>query len=97
MRKDFDGAREIVGDGVLEFFAPARSVGSEATAGSKINRRHIETGVETAAAVEADFLRIEFIEIVKDAADGETLIVVELLIEDAERDAAGVEHEVLAN
>src|SRR5882724_596300 len=95
--EDFNGAREVVCDSVLEFFSPARSVGRETAASGEINRRHVKACVETSAAVEADLLRIEFVEIMEDAADGETFVVVELLIKEAERNSAGVEHEILAD
>src|SRR5215467_14436072 len=95
VREDFNGTREIVGDSVLELLAPARSVGRKTTAGREVDRRHVKARIETATAIEANFLGIRFIEIVKDAADGEAFVIVELLIENAEGDAAGVEHEVL--
>src|SRR5262249_43915663 len=94
---DLDRAREIVGEGVLELLAPTRTIGRQAAARSKVDGRHIEASIETTAAIEADLLRVEFIEIVKDAADGEAFVVVELLVENAERDAAGVQHQVFAN
>src|SRR5262249_18763265 len=72
VREDFNGARKIVRDGVLDLLAPARSAGRKTTAGGEVNRGHVKARIETAAAIEANFLRIGFIEIVKDAADGKT-------------------------
>ena len=94
--KNFKAAGKIVGECCLELLTPARSSSREG-AERKSDGRHIESGIESAAAVEADFLCVEFVEIVKDAADGETFVVVELLIEKPERNAAGVEHEILAD
>src|SRR5882757_1036084 len=95
--EDFNRAREVVRNGVLEFLAPARSVGRETAAGSEVNRRHVKACVEAAAAVKTDFLRIELVEIMEYATHGETFVVVELLIKEAERNSAGVEHEILAD
>src|SRR6266403_3530249 len=97
VREDLDGAREVMGDGVLEFFAPARRIRRQAATSGEIDRGHIKARVETPAAVEADSLRIEFVEIVEDAADSESFVVVQLFIENTERNSTGVEHEILAD
>src|SRR5208282_66102 len=89
--KNLDGPRKIMAQNTLETFAPSRRAGREATQG-ETNRRHVETGVETAAAVEAYFIGIEFVEIVEDAADGKTFVVVQWMLEDAYRECAAVEH-----
>jgi len=65
---------------VLEFFAPARRIRRQAATSGEIDRGHIKARVETPAAVEADSLRIEFVEIVEDAADSESFVVVQLFI-----------------
>ena len=60
---------------------PQRGVPGGRAAERETDRRDIEARVETTAAVEADFLRIEFVKIMKDAADGESLVVVERMLE----------------
>src|SRR5256885_5037436 len=45
--EDFNCAREVVRNSVLEFFAPARSVRRETAASSEIDGRHVEARVET--------------------------------------------------
>src|SRR5437016_4945252 len=66
VREDFNGAREVMGDGVLEFLSPARRVRRKALAGGKANGGHVKAGVKASPAVKADFLGIEFVEIVED-------------------------------
>src|SRR5271170_5749625 len=73
--KNLDAAREIVAQNIFETFAPARGARRE-TAEGEGDRRHIEARVESAAAVEPDFIGVEFVKIVEDAADGEALVVV---------------------
>src|SRR5580704_15259914 len=65
--EDFDGAREIVAQNIFKPFAPTRTARRKATQG-EINRRHVEACVEPAAAVEADFIGIEFVKIVQNSA-----------------------------
>src|ERR1051325_10440852 len=90
VREDFNCASEVVGDGVLEFLSPTRRVRRKSLAGGKANGGHVKAGVKASPAVKADFLRIEFVEIVEDAADGEAFVVIQLLVENAERNSAGV-------
>jgi len=59
--------------------------------------RKIETRVNSATAVETDFLRVEFVKVMKDAADREAFVVVERFVENAHRNATAIEHEILAN
>ena len=76
---------------------PQRGEPGGKSAKTESDRGHVKTGVESAAAVEADFLRVEFVEIVKDAADGVALVVVGLLFKNADGDRAGVEHQIFAD
>src|SRR5207244_7614004 len=92
----FKSTSEIVGKSSLELFSPARSSGRQ-SAQSKSDRRHVEAGVETAAAVEADLVGVELVEIVQDAADGKAFVIVELFVENADGNGAGVKHQILAD
>src|ERR1700730_2197180 len=96
MAKNLHGAREIVAQNILEALAPSRRAWRKAAQG-EADGRHIETGVETAAAVETDFVGIEFVKIVENAADCETFVVVERMFEYAHGHGAAVEHEMLAD
>src|SRR5882724_1363234 len=96
MAEHFKSTSEIVGKSSLELFSPARSSGRQ-SAQSKSDRRHVEAGVETAAAVEADLVGVELVEIVQDAADGKAFVIVELFVENADGNGAGVKHQILAD
>ena len=63
---------------------PQRGVSGRETAESETDRSHVEARVESAAAVETNFIGIEFVEIVEDAADGEAFVIVERLLEDGQ-------------
>jgi len=60
----------------LNFFCPSAAYQAAGRHHGEIDRGHIKARVETPAAVEADSLRIEFVEIVEDAADSESFVVV---------------------
>src|SRR4029077_5724387 len=90
------GAIEIVGQSILEAFAPGGRAWRQ-TADGKANRRNVEARVNAAAAVEADLLRIQFVKIVEQTADRKPLVIVEGLLENGVGDAAAVEHEIFAN
>src|SRR5260370_10429009 len=92
---NFKSARPIVRERRLEIFSPAWRAGRK-TADAKSNRRQVKAGIQAAATVKADFLRVEFIKIVQDAADCVALVVVGLLFEKTERNGSGVEHQFFA-
>src|SRR6266436_6334819 len=79
--------------GGLEVLAPARRSRRQA-AESKTDGREIEPRIQPTPAVEPDFSRIEFVEIVQHSADGETFVVVERMLELADDHATAVEHQV---
>src|SRR5580704_5483212 len=94
--KDLAGAREVVAQDFLERLAPAGRAGREAAQGETY-RRHVETRVEAAAAMEANFIGVQLVKIVEDAADGEAFVIVERLFKYGRRDAAAVEHQIFAD
>src|SRR5271167_1310146 len=47
--------------------------------------------------MEADFIGVEFVKIVEDAADGKALVIVQRMLEDADGKRAAVEHQMLAD
>src|SRR5258708_19499675 len=57
----------------------------------------IKSACELLPAVKADFLRVQFIKIVQDAADGVAFVVVGLLFKNTDRDGVAVEHQILAD
>src|SRR5439155_23979097 len=87
---------EILRQRRLEVFSPARCSGRKPTE-SKTDWREIEPRIQPASAVEADFLRIEFIEIVQHAAYRIAFVVVERVLELAGHNAAAVEHQIFAD
>src|ERR1700674_108701 len=93
MTKNFHGAVKIVRQCSLKVLSPAWSSGREA-AESKVDRREIESSIKPASAIEADFLRIEFVEIVQHAADGKALIVVQRMLELTGDNTTAVQHQV---
>src|SRR6267143_3064546 len=95
-RMNHHGASEIVAKGGFELLAPARRFRREAFE-SKKDRRAIKSRVQTATAVEADFLRVEFVEVMQDAADGEALVIIQGMVEEASGDSVAIEHQILAN
>src|SRR5271154_3144432 len=94
--KDFDRAGEVIAEDFFETFPPARSARRKSAKG-KADRRHVEARVEAAAAVEANFIGIEFVKIVEDTADGKTFVVVEGMLENTDGKRAAVKHQVLAD
>src|SRR5207244_7136938 len=80
MAENFHGAVEILRQRRLEVFSPARCSGRKPTE-SKTDWREIEPRIQPASAVEADFLRIEFIEIVQHAGYRIAFVVVEMVLE----------------
>src|SRR5580704_12320021 len=94
--KDLAGAREVVAQDFLERLAPAGRAGREAAQGETY-RRHVETRVQAAAAVEANFVGVQLVKIVEDAADGEAFVIVERLFKYSRGNAAAVEHQILAD
>src|SRR5438034_868938 len=96
MAEDFHGAVEIVREGGLEVLAPAWHPGGQ-TSESKTDGREIEASIKPAPSIEADFLWIELIEIVQDAADGEALVIVERILELTGDHATTVEHQVFSD
>src|SRR5215475_5159555 len=94
--ENFHGPREIVRQGSLEVFAPAGGLGWNTSEGKR-DRGEIITGIESAATVKAHFFVIEFVEIVKHAADAISFVVVEQTLVNAGDRAAAVEHQVLAD
>src|ERR1700674_1411011 len=91
MAENLHGAIEIVSEGCFEVLAPAGRIRAEA-AKCKADGSEIEARVETATAVEADLIVIEFIKIVEDAADGEALVIVERMLKLGKDWAAAIEH-----
>ncbi len=75
----------------FELFAPARHLRREATQ-SKKNRCGFKAGIESAATIEADLLRIEFVEIMEDAANDEALVIVERVFENPHGVGTAIEH-----
>src|SRR5579863_10282619 len=96
VRENFEGAREIVAQRGFEFLAPARSSWWK-PAHREIDGRRIESRIQSAASAESDFLRIEFVKVVENAADGKTFVIVDGVLEEPHRDRAAVEHQILAN
>src|SRR5271157_5010594 len=96
MAENLKGPREVVAESGFEILPPTGSSGGQAAHG-KVNRGDVESGVESTAADEADLLRIEFVEIVHDAADGKTFKVVGRIVEEPQRNGAAIKHEVLAD
>src|SRR3989440_5367565 len=92
----FHGAREIVGQSILESLAPARRAGRQATH-SKPDGSLVEAGVQSAASVNSNFLMVQFVKIVDQPADRETLVVVERMLEYAGGHASAIEHQVFAD
>src|SRR6185436_2467718 len=78
----------------LELAAPRGALGGGANRPRRRLRSHPR--IEASAAVVAA-LRIRIVEVVQDACDLHALVFVQLVLEDAERAAVVVEHEVLAD
>src|SRR3989442_5373789 len=95
MAEHFKSTSEIVGKSSLKLFSPARSSGRQ-SAQSKSERRHVDAGVETAAAVEADLVGVELVEIMQDAADGKAFVTLQLFGAKAYGNSAGVKHPILS-
>src|SRR5262245_52019104 len=96
MTKNLKGAGKVAGQQRFEVLAPARAAGWQA-AKSKADGSNVEARVHSAAAVEADFLRLQLVKIVQDAADRESFVVIHGLVKYAHGDRAGVKHQVLAD
>src|SRR5260370_25991589 len=96
MAETFHGAVEILRERGLEVLSPPWRAGRE-SAESKADGREIEPCIKSASAIKADFLRIEFVEIVQHSAHRVTFVVVERMLELAGNRAAAVEHQVLSN
>src|SRR5580693_6691412 len=96
MAENFHRAAEVVSQGSLEVLAPARRSGREPVK-TKGDGSEIEAGIEPAAAVEAHFLCIEFVEIVQHAANAVSLVIVERMLVKRGDGAAAIEHEVFTN
>src|SRR5580693_5945514 len=96
MAENFHRAAEVVSQGSLEVLAPARRSGREPVK-TKGDGSEIEASIEPAAAVEAHFLCIEFVEVVKHAADAIPLVIVERMLVERRDGAAAIEHEVFAD
>src|SRR5260370_58706 len=96
MAENFHGAVEILRERGLEVLSPPWRAGRE-SAESKADGREIEPCIKSASAIKADFLRIEFVEIVQHSAHRVTLVVVERMLELPGDRAAAVEHQVLSN
>src|SRR4029077_9873280 len=94
--KDLAGACEVVTQDFLERLAPAGRTGREAAQGEAY-RRHIEACVEAPAAVEANFIGVQLVKIVEEAADGQTFVVGERLFKYGSGNAAAVEHQIFAD
>ncbi len=91
MTKNFHSAVETLRQCGLEVLSPPRRSGRE-SAESKINRREIKARVQPASAIKADFLRIEFVEIMQHPAHREPLVVVERMFELPGDNSIAVEH-----
>src|SRR6266851_3835382 len=96
MAEDFHSAVEILRESGLEVLAPAWRFGRQ-TAESKTDGREIEARIKPAPAVESNFLWIEFVEIVHHAADGESLVVIERMLELADDHATAVKHQIFSD
>src|SRR5208337_2179544 len=68
MAKNLHRAGEILLQRLLEFFSPARRAWRQSTHG-KTHGGEIEACIESATAVKTQLLRIQFVEVMKDAAD----------------------------
>src|SRR6202007_118009 len=81
MPHDFQRARVIVRQSGLEFFPPFRSSRWQAahivTRRCEIDGSQVEARVQAATTAESDLLWVQFVEIMKDAAHCNTLIVVQ--------------------
>src|SRR5690349_4827518 len=101
MSDDFHRARVVVRQCSLEFFSPSRSFRWQAaqvvTAGGEIDGSHVEARVHTAATAKSSLLGVEFVEVVKDAAYGDTLVVIQRMFKNSHSRRAGIQHQVLAN
>src|SRR5258707_5699351 len=62
--ENLHGAVEVLSEGRFEVLAPTWRIGREA-AERKTDWREIKPRIKSASAVEADFLRIEFVEVVR--------------------------------
>jgi len=72
--RNLDGSGEIVRDGVLNFFPQRGASGGKPPPAAKLMGVISKARIETAAAIEADLLSVEFVEIMKDAADSESFV-----------------------
>src|SRR5713226_3199306 len=105
MAKNFHGAVEFVCEGSLKFFAPGRcfrwksavALAKRGNPQRKTNGREIEPPIKPASAVKADFLRIEFVEIVQHSTHGKTLVVVERVLELTEDNSTTVDHQIFSD
>ncbi len=95
MAENLHGAVKILRQRGLEILSPARRSRWE-SAESKAYGREIEARVESASAVEANFLWIEFVKIVQHAAHRVAFVVVERVLKLPGHNAAAVEHQIFS-
>src|SRR5215469_12868306 len=76
--------RKVMTQSVFETRPPARSPRRESSQGKKVGCVG-ETGIERTTTIKTDPLGIEFIEVMKDTAGGKALIVVQGMLEEADR------------
>src|SRR6266849_2304047 len=96
MARDLHGASEIVRQGGLEILAPAWRSRRESAKG-KADGSEIEASIESTTAVEAEFLRIQLVEVVQHAADVVALVIVQGVLEQTDNEPVAVEHDVFAD
>src|SRR5208283_6087064 len=93
---NFHGSREVVTQSGLETATPAGRLWWETTQG-KEKRSEIEARIETPAAVKADLLGIQFVEIMQDSAVCETFVIVERMFKKAHATGVAINHQVFSN
>src|SRR5690242_2068949 len=88
--------RKVMFERGFKIFTPARRLGGHSAEGKR-DRSESVAGVEAAASIKAHLFMIEFVEVVKHAADAVAFVVVERLIVNTEDAAVDIEHQILAD